>query len=152
MTFTCTAKLLPGLRDLSRAPDQPLGPEKWARINAFAARLTTRFVIDWRHRNVETIDDALDKKYLQDARTRDFFLPAAASQIIYGALPLWNLGNDPGAEPRLSPYRDWVAWRKKLGELADSGDLAEDIKALLRQAVEVMDATAQGPESSSWLV
>ena len=92
------------------------------------------------------------EKYLKDARTRNFFLPAAASQIIYGALPLWNLGNDPGAEPRLSPYSDWVAWRKKLGELAESDDLAEDMKALLRRAVEVMDATAQGPENSSWLV
>ncbi|KAL8792143.1 MAG: hypothetical protein Q9195_005239 [Heterodermia aff. obscurata] len=141
-----------GLQDLLRAPDQPLGPEKWARINAFAARLTTRFVIDWRHRNVETIDDALDEKYLMDARTRNFFLPAAASQLVYGALPLWNLGNDPGAEPRLSPYNDWVAWRSSLGKLADRDDLAKHIQALLRRAVEVMDAIAQGPEGSPWLV
>ena len=142
----------PGLRDLTRAPDQPLGLEKWASVNAFAARLTTRFVIDWRLRNVETIDDALDERYLKEPRTRNFFLPAAANQIIYGALPLWNLGNDPGPEPRLRPYRDWVAWKSKLEELAESDDLAEDLKALLQRAVEVMAAIAQGPQSSSWVV
>lgn len=152
MTFTTTTEPKLGLRDLSRAPDQPLGLEKWASINAFAARLTTRFVIDWRHRNVETIDDALSEEYLKDARTRNFFLPAAANQIIYGALPLWNLGNDPGAEPRLSPYNDWVAWKSKLGELAESADISEDTRALLRRAVEVMSTTAQGPESSAWSV
>ena len=109
-------------------------------------------MIDWRHRNVETIDDALDERYLNDARTRNFFLPAAANQIIYGALPLWNLGNDPGAEPRLSPYNDWVIWRSKMEELAESDDLSEDIRALLRRAVGVMAAIAQGPDSNSWSV
>lgn len=108
--------------------------------------------MDWRHRNVETIDDALSKEYLKDARTRNFFLPAAANQIIYGSLPLWNLGNDPGAEPRLSPYNDWVAWRSKLGELAESADLPQDVRGLLRRAVEIMDRTAQGSESSAWSV
>ena len=107
-----------GLRDLSRAPDQPPSPEKWARFNAFAARLTTQFLIDWRHRDVETIDDALDESHLKDAGSRNFFLPAAANQIIYGALPLWNLGGDPGAELRLGPYTDLVTWRLKLEELA----------------------------------
>ena len=109
-------------------------------------------MIDWRHRNVETIDDALNERNLKEARTRDFFLPAAANQIIHGALPLWNLGNDPGEEPRLSPYNDWVAWRSKLGELAQSADLSEDIRALLRRAVDVMDTIAQGPGNSAWLV
>ena len=101
---------------------------------------------------VETIDDALSEQYLKDARTRRFFLQAAANQMIYGALPLWNLGNNPGAEPRLNPYNDWVAWKSKFGELAESADLSEDTRALLRRAVEVMSTTAQGPESSAWSV
>lgn len=73
-------------------------------------------------------------------------------QIIHGALPLWNLGNDPGAEPRSHPYNDWVAWRSKLGELAEDADVSEDIRKLLRQAVEVMDTVAQGPETNAWSV
>ena len=140
------------MRDLQRAPDQPLGPEKWARINTFAARLTTRLLIDWRHRNVETIDEALDERYLKDARTRNFLLPAAANRFIYGALPLWNLGNNPGAEPRLSPCNDWVAWKSKFGELTERDDLPEKIRALLQRAVEVMIAIVHRPENSAWLV
>ena len=109
-------------------------------------------MIDWRYRNVQTIDEALLVENLKDARSRNFLLPAAANQIIYGALPLWNLGNDPGAEPRPNPYNDWAAWRSKLGEVAETADLPEDIRMLLRQAVEVMDRIAQGPESNTWLV
>ena len=109
-------------------------------------------MIDWRHRNVQTIDEALSEEILKDARSRNFHLPAAANQIIYGALPLWNLENNPGAEPRPNPYNDWVAWRLKLGEIVERADLREDIRMLLRQAVEVMDKTAQGPESNTWSV
>ena len=149
-TFTTDLKL--ALQDTSRTRNDPLIPEKWARIDAFAARLTTRFVIDWRHRNVQAIDEALLEENLKDAMSRNLLLPAAANQIIYGALPLWNLGNDHGAEPRPNPYNDWVAWRSKLGEVAETADLPEDKRMLLRQAVEVMDRTAQGPESIIWLV
>ena len=72
-------------------------------------------------------------------------LPAAANQVIFGAKPLWNLGCEPGTTPRPKPFNDWIAWRSKFGELSTSAELSEETRALLKRAVEVMDAVAQGP-------
>lgn len=42
---------------------------------------------------------------------------------------------------------------RKLGELAEGADISEeDIRALLRRAVEVIGTIAPGPESSAWSV
>ena len=57
---------------------------------------------------------------------------------------------DPGAELRLNLYSDCVGWRFKLGGLAETADLPEDIRRLLRQAVGIMDRTAQGSENNAW--
>ena len=143
-------RITSGLRNLPHAPYQPTGPQKWARINAFSARLTTQFVKDLRIRAIETIEDALEERHLEDAKIREFFLPAAANQIIYAATPLWHLGNDPGVAPRLSPFPDWVSWRSKLGKLSESADLSKSTRELLRAAVEVMDSISRDPESNTW--
>ena len=98
-----------------------------------------------------TIEDVLNEKYLKEARTRRFFLPAPASQIIYVAI--WRLGNDPGATLRPSPYPDWFAWRAKFRELSERADLCEETREGLRRGVAAMDSVAHGRKSCSctWL-
>lgn len=66
---------LVGLGETLRSPDSVECASKWARINAFAARLTTSLVKDLRHRALETIKDALNDKYLKERRTSSFCLP-----------------------------------------------------------------------------
>jgi len=134
---------LAGLGETLRSPDSAECTLKWARINAFVARLTTSLVKDLRHRALETIEDALNDKYLKERRTREFFLPAAANQIIYGAYPLWNIRADDKAP-------EWNSWRAKFRELSESAEVSEETESLLRLAVEVMDHVVEDPEKGQW--
>lgn len=132
-----------GLGETLRSPDSAERTFMWANINAFAARLTTSLVKDLRHRALETMEDALNDEYLKERRTREFFLPAAANQVIYGAYPLWNIRADNKAP-------EWNSWRAKFGELSESAEVSEETKSLLRQAVQMMDTVVKDPEKTYW--
>ncbi|KAL8668959.1 MAG: hypothetical protein Q9168_006430 [Polycauliona sp. 1 TL-2023] len=121
----------------------------WARINAFSARLTTKLVEDLRRWAVETIEDALDQKNLTESRSREFFLPAAANQIIFGSYPLWNLRNDPEVKDHEFAV-DWLRWKKAFEGLAEDTEVSQETRNLLRQAVTAMEAVAQDPERDAW--
>ena len=127
-----------------------MGPEKWARINAFSARLTRKFVQDFRVKAIESIEDALEEKYLNDGKAREFFLSAAANQFIHGATALWNLGNDPGAVPRSGPFPSWIVWRAGFEIQLERDDVPAETKALLKLALEAMDSVAEEPEKRIW--
>jgi len=143
LSFVQMLIYLSGLGETLRSPDSPECTLKWARINAFAARLTTSRVKDLRHRALETIEDAFNDKYLKERRTREFFLPAAANQIIYGAYPLWNIRAD-------DEVPEWTRWRVKFRKLSVSMEVSEETKSLLRQAIDMMDTVVEDPEKSNW--
>ncbi|KAL8836399.1 MAG: hypothetical protein Q9176_006338 [Flavoplaca citrina] len=48
------------------------------------------YFTDFRRYGVETIEDALEEKNLKENHTREFFLPAAANQIIFASYPIWK--------------------------------------------------------------
>lgn len=127
-----------------------MGSEKWAKINAFSARLTTKFVQDFRVKAIETIEDALDEKHLNDGKAREFFLPAAANQFIHGATAIWNIGDDPGAVPRSGQFPSWIIWRAGFGIQSESIVVSAEAKALLKQALKAMDSVAEDPEKRIW--
>ena len=141
--FLQILNFLAGLGRTLRSPDSAERTLKWVRINAFAARLTTGLVKDLRHRALETIEDALNNNYLKERRTRKFFLPAAANQIIYGAYPLWNIRADDEAP-------EWTCWRTKFGELSVSAEVSEETRGLLHQAVDMIDTVVKDPGKSNW--
>ena len=138
------------LRNLSWFSDQRLNLKKWINVNVFATRLTTRFVINWRHRNVEFIDDVLNEKHFKNLKTRNFFLFAATNQIIYEALSLWNLENDSNVESRSRSYNDWIIWKSKLKKFAKSDNVVENLKTFLRRIVEIIIAIAQTLKNNFW--
>ncbi|KAL8646149.1 MAG: hypothetical protein Q9226_006991 [Calogaya cf. arnoldii] len=123
---------------------------RWARVNALSARLTTNFLQDFRNYAVETIEDALDEKNLKESRTREFFLPAAANQIIFGSYPLWNLRNDSEVKEYMDAILEWNRWREAFGKLAENAEISPETRAILRQAVTAMETVAQDPEKDDW--
>ncbi len=141
--FLQVSNLLTGLGETLRSPDSSECSSKWARINAFAACLTTSLVKDLRHRALETDEDTLNHNYLEERCIREFFLPAAANQIIYGAYPLWSIRADDKAP-------EWTYWRTKLGDLSVSDEVSAETNSLLRQAVQTMDEVVEDPEKGNW--
>ncbi|KAI4253603.1 MAG: hypothetical protein L6R42_007524 [Xanthoria sp. 1 TBL-2021] len=122
----------------------------WARVNALSARLTTNLVQDFRRYALDTIEDALDEKYLKESRTREFFLPAAANQIIFASYPLWNLRNDSEVEGRMDAVLEWNRWKTAFEGLAEDTEVSRETRAILRQAVAAMETVAQDPERDEW--
>lgn len=127
-----------------------MGREKWARVNAFSARLTSNLIQDFRKYAVETIEDALDENTLKDSRAREFFLPAAANQMIFASYPLWNLRNDPQALERMEAALEWDCWKSAFEELAEDAEVSMETRAILHQALEAMATVAQDPERDNW--
>lgn len=143
-------KIIPGLKFADSAGHGSMGPIKWARVNALSARLTTNLVQDCRKYAVETIEDALDEYTLKDSGAREFFLPAAANQIIFASYPLWNLRNDPQAQERMDAALEWNRWKKAFEGLAENVKVSLETRAILHQAVEAMETVAQDPERNNW--
>lgn len=119
-------------------------------MNAFSARLTTNLVQDLRIYALQTIEDALDEKNLKESRTREFFLPAAANQIIFASYPLWNLRNDAEVKGRMDAALEWKRWKMAFEGLAENAEVSPETRALLRQAVAVMETVAQDPKRDDW--
>ncbi|KAL8787219.1 MAG: hypothetical protein Q9213_002330 [Squamulea squamosa] len=136
-----------GLRDLNHGHSTPM---KWACVNAYSARLTTNLVRDFRRYALETIEDGLDEHYLKESRTREWFLPAAANQIIFASYPLWNLRNDPEVTERMDAVFLWDRWRKEFEELAENSEVSKETRDLLHHAVDVMETVAQDPLRDDW--
>ena len=124
-------------------------PISWARVNAFSARLTANLVQDFRRYGVETIEDALEEKNLKENHTREFFLPAAANQIIFASYPIWNLRNDPELEHH-TMVLEWNRWKQTFEELTEHSQLSQETRGLLQQAVAAMEAVAQDPDRDDW--
>ncbi|KAL9628846.1 MAG: hypothetical protein Q9204_005620, partial [Flavoplaca sp. TL-2023a] len=124
-------------------------PISWARVNAFSARLTANLVQDFRRYGIETIEDALDEKNLKENHTREFFLPAAANQIIFASYPIWNLRNDQELEHN-TIVLEWNRWKKAFEELIEHAQLSQETRGLLQQAVAAMEAVAQDPDRDDW--
>ncbi|KAL8916169.1 MAG: hypothetical protein Q9208_008670 [Pyrenodesmia sp. 3 TL-2023] len=99
---------------------------------------------------LETIEDALDGNILKDSGAREFFLPAAANQVIFASYPLWNLRNDPEAAERMDAALEWNHWKKAFEGLAENADVSMETRATLHQALGAMETVAQDPERDNW--
>ncbi|KAL8754554.1 MAG: hypothetical protein Q9184_005079 [Pyrenodesmia sp. 2 TL-2023] len=139
-----------GLKFADSARHDSMGRIKWARVNALSARLTTNLFQDCRKYALETIEDALDEDTLKDSHAREFFLPAAANQIIFTSCPLWNLRNDPQAQERMDATFEWNRWKKAFEGLAENAEVSTETRTILHQAVGAMEMIAQDPERHNW--
>ncbi|KAL8850276.1 MAG: hypothetical protein Q9221_004786 [Calogaya cf. arnoldii] len=117
-----------------------------ASVNALSARLTTKFLQAFRSYAVETIEDPLNKKNPKESCTREFFLPAATYQIIFGSYPLWNLRNDSEVKKYMDAVLEWNRWREAFEKPAENAEISTETRAILRQAVTAMETVAQDPE------
>ncbi|KAL8892764.1 MAG: hypothetical protein Q9215_000356 [Flavoplaca cf. flavocitrina] len=104
---------------------------------------------DFRRYGVETIEDALEEKNLKENHTREFFLPAAANQIIFASYPIWNLRNDPELE-HYTMVLEWNRWEQTFEELIEHSQLSQETRGLLQQALAAMESVAQDPDRDDW--
>lgn len=134
-----------------RHADDPARRQEFATVNAFYARLTAKGVVDLGFALFRLIEVLLQEKNMKERRLREFFLPAAANQLIYAAPRLSNLRRTFGRHreryphliPWMNPIAMWDDWKAKFGKFSTSEEVSMGTRDLLTRAIRVMEEIDQ---------